>query len=187
MTTLNLYIRFIIRANELNKRGLAPVKCRLTYNKCRKNFSTGISVNPKDWDSKKQKLLDSSDQEETTNMQLSLIKNKLSKAFLMLQIKEETFTVNDIYNTFKGKTLEKELGILEVWDLHNDRIEKLIGKEIVLVTYQKYLESQRHLKDFIKHQYKTSDKPLRGLKMSFIHDYAYYLRTVKKLPTKHLK
>jgi hypothetical protein len=43
-------------------------------------------------------------------------------------------------------------------------MERLIGKEIVYVTYQKYLESQRHLKDFIRHQYKVSDKPLRGLK-----------------------
>ena len=108
MTTLNLYIRFIIRANELNRRGLAPIKCRLTYNKCRKNFSTGISVDLKDWDSRKQKLLDSSDHEETTNMQLSLIKNKLGKAFLMLQVKEVPFTVQDIYDAYKGKTLEKE-------------------------------------------------------------------------------
>jgi len=179
MTNSTLYIRFNLKPNDLNQKGLAPIRCRLTYNKNRKDFSTGISVNPDHWDPKKQRLLDQSDQEETTNMHISLIKNKLSEAFLILQIKEVPFTVNDIYNTYKGKTLEKEMGILEVWDLHNERIEKLIGKEIVPVTYQKYLESQRHLKDFIRHQYKTSDKPLRGLKMSFINEYTYYLRTVK--------
>ena len=97
----------------------------------------------------------------------------------MLQIKEEPFTVQDIYNAYQGKSLEKEMCILEVWDLHNERIERLIGKEIVLVTYQKYLESQRHLKDFIRHQYKVSDKPLTGLKRSFINEYTYYLKTVK--------
>jgi len=179
MNTNKIHIRFIVNKRRLNAAGLTPIKCRLTYNKNRKDFSTGITVNPDHWDPKKQRLLDQSDQEETTNIQLSLIENKISKAFLMLQVGEEPFSVNDIYNQFKGKSLKQDMGIVEVWDLHNERIEKLIGKEIVLVTYQKYLESQRHLKDFIRHQYKVSDKPLRGLKMSFINEYVYYLQTVK--------
>jgi len=179
MSILKLYVRFIVKATELSKTSHAPIRCRITYNKQRKDFSTGIRVNPAHWDPKKQRLLDQSDQEETTNMQLSLIENKINKAFFMLQVKEEPFTVQDIYDVFRGKTLERNMGILEVWDLHNERIEKLVGKEIVLVTYQKYLESQRHLKDFIRHQYKVSDKPLKGLKMSFINEYSYYLKTVK--------
>jgi len=181
MTLSKLYIRFIVRSNDLNHNGNSIIRCRLTYNKNRKDVSTGLSVNPDYWDSKKQKLLDSSDQEEYINIQLSLIKNKLNKAFLMLQIQEEPFTVNDIYNIFKGKSLEKDMGIIEVYDLHNERIKRLIGKEIVLVTYQKYLESERHLKDFIRHKFKTSDKPLRELKMSFINDYNYYLQTEKNM------
>ena len=141
MNATQLYIRFIVKSTELTKKGFAPVRCRLTYNKNRKDFSTGITVNLDHWDPKKQRLLDQSDQEETTNMQLSLIENKISKAFLMLQVKDTPFTVQDIYDAFKGKTLEMELGILEIWDLHNERSHKLIGKEIVYVTYQKYQES----------------------------------------------
>lgn len=179
MSTLQLYIRFIVKAKELSKSGLAPIRCRLTYNKQRKDFSTGLRVNPDYWDSKKQRLTNQSDQEEIVNMQLSLIENKISKAFLMLQVRGEPFSVQDIYNAYTGKTLKQDMGIVEIWDLHNERIEKLIGKEIVLVTYQKYLESQSHLKDFIMHQYKAADKPLRGLKMSFLNDYIYYLQTVK--------
>jgi len=179
MNATQLYIRFIVKSTELTKKGFAPVRCRLTYNKNRKDFSTGITVNPDHWNPKKQRLLDTSPQEETTNIQLSLIEHKISKAFLMLQVKDAPFSVNDIYNQFKGKSLKQDVGIVEVWDLHNERIHKLIGKEIVMVTYQKYLESQRHLKDFIRHQYKVSDKPLRGLKMSFINEYTYYLKTVK--------
>jgi len=181
MTTFKLHIRFNLVTSRTNKKGYSSVKCRITYNKQRKDFSTGITVNPDYWDSKKQRLLDQSDQEEIVNMQLSLIEHKISKAFLMLQVGEEPFTVQDIYDAYKGKTLEKDMGILEVWDLHNERMERLIGKEIVYVTYQKYLESQRHLKDFIRHQYKVSDMPLRGLKMSFLNDYTYYLKTVKKI------
>ena len=34
--------------------GLAVLRCKLTYNKQRKDFSTGIRVNPDQWDPKKQ-------------------------------------------------------------------------------------------------------------------------------------
>ncbi|MGB5323382.1 Arm DNA-binding domain-containing protein [Lutimonas sp.] len=120
MTLHKLYYRFSIKPGATNNYGLAPIRCRLTYNKNRKDFSTGITVNPDHWNPKKQRLLDQSDQEETTNMQLSLIEHKISKAFLMLQVGEEPFSVNDIYNQFKGKSLKQDMGIVEVWDLHNE-------------------------------------------------------------------
>ena len=95
MNTLKLNIRYLVITRRLNKSGLTPIRCRLTYNKQRKDFSTGLFVDPNYWDPKKQRLLDQSDQEETTNMQLSLIEHKISKAFLMLQVGEEPFSVND--------------------------------------------------------------------------------------------
>lgn len=179
MSTNTIYIRFNLKLKQINKKEQAAIQCRITFNKKRKDFATGLFVIPEHWNTKKQKLLDTSDQEEYINIQLSLIKNKINKAFLMLQIKEEPFTVNDIYNSFKGKSLKKDMGIIEVYDQHNERIKRLIGKEIVLVTYQKYLESEKHLKDFIRYKFSTSDKPLRELKMSFINDYNYYLQTEK--------
>ena len=121
MTTFKLHIRFNLVMSRTNNKGFSSVKCRLTYNKNRKDFSTGITVNPNYWDPKKQRLLDQSDQEEIINMQISLIENKISKAFLMLQVKDEPFSVQDIYNAFNGNTLKQELGILEVWNLHNER------------------------------------------------------------------
>ncbi len=63
MTTTKLYISFNLAINRPNKKGLNPIRYRVTYNKQRKEISTGLFVNPTHWDCKKQKLLDSSDQE----------------------------------------------------------------------------------------------------------------------------
>ena len=104
MSIFKLHIRFTIRIGDLNQNRLAVLWCRLAYNKQRKDFSTGIRVNPDHWYPKKQRLLDQSDHEETTNMQISLIEHKISKAFLMLQVKEAPFAVQDIYDAYKGKT-----------------------------------------------------------------------------------
>ena len=88
----------------------------------------------------------------------------------MLQVKEEQFDITDIYNHFIGKSHKKDMGVIEVYRLHNERISKLIGKEIVKATYYRYTLGLRHLKSFILKQYKTPDKPLRALKMGFIQD-----------------
>ncbi|MEN8125695.1 MAG: Arm DNA-binding domain-containing protein [Bacteroidota bacterium] len=82
MATLKLFIRFNLISKRLNQKGLAAIQCRITYNKQRKDFSTGLFVIPEHWNSKKQKLLETSEQHEYVNLQLSLIKNKINKAFL---------------------------------------------------------------------------------------------------------
>ncbi len=53
MSTIQRYIRFVVRTFEQNIQDLAPIRCRLTYSKNRKDFSTGITVNPDHWDPRK--------------------------------------------------------------------------------------------------------------------------------------
>ncbi|MCK0179696.1 site-specific integrase [Flavobacteriaceae bacterium S0862] len=111
---------------------------------------------------------------------MSLIRTKLNQAFLFLQVNEVNFDVHDIYQQYKGKPLKKERGVVEVYDMHSLRIKKLIGIDIQMVTYKKYLESGKHLKDFIKHKYKQKDVKLKTLRSSFIDDYVYFLKVEKK-------
>jgi hypothetical protein len=149
----------------LNKRTKAKSKsvvfCRITFNKLRKQFSTGLFINPKNWNSKQQYVEPPEPDAELINTQLSLIKTKLSQAFLFLQVKGSEFNVDDIYKQYKGETPKKEFCVMEVYNLHSDRIKKLIGIDIQMVTYTKYLESGRHLQAFIKHKYKQKDIKLR--------------------------
>ena len=86
---------------------------------------------------------------------------KINQAFLYLQVNNETIAVEDIYKQFKGVKLGKELGLIEVYNQYNQRIKKLIGIEIKLVTYNKYLESMRHLASFIIWKYKSKEIMLK--------------------------
>jgi integrase len=168
----------------LNKRTKAKSKsvlfCRITFNKLRKQFSTGQFINPKFWNSKRQVVEPPEPDAELINTQLSLIRTKLTQAFLFLQVKGTGFTVDDIYKQYKGETPKKEFGVMEVYNLHSARIKKLLGIDIQLVTYQKYLESGVHLQSFIKHKFKSKDIQLKALKNSFIEHYEYFLKTEKK-------
>ena len=37
-----------------NSKGKCPIKCRITFNKTRKEFSTGLFIKPEHWNSKTQ-------------------------------------------------------------------------------------------------------------------------------------
>ncbi|WP_339328759.1 hypothetical protein [Aestuariivivens sediminicola] len=45
--TMKLSIRFYLDKSKINKRGQSSIKCRITYNKIRKEFSTGCVASAK--------------------------------------------------------------------------------------------------------------------------------------------
>ncbi len=178
---MKLNILFILSKSKLNKKGKCPIKCRLTYNKKRMHFATGSYMNPSNWKSKQQLVEPPEPDNQYINTQLSLIRQNLNQAFLFLQVKGSSFTVLDIYKQYKGETPKDEVGVMEAYRLHSDRIKKLIGIEIKEVTYQKYLESGVHLQDFIRHKFKTKDIHLKALRSSFLEQYEYFLKTERNL------
>ena len=177
---MKLFIRMYLDNSKLNKQGKSAIKCRITYFKQRKEFSTGKFINPSNWNSKQQVVEPPEPDAELTNTQLSLIRTKLNQAFLFLQVNEVEFDVNDIYLQYKGKPLKKDYGVVEVYNLYLIRINKLIGIDIKQVTYDKYVESGRHLKSFIKHKFKSNDIKFKALRSSFVTHYEYFLKTEKK-------
>lgn len=179
MNKLNILL--VISSSRKRKDMHAPLYCRLTYLKVRYQFSTGLFVNPKHWNSKKQKVLDDTEQSDYQNKQLSLIISKINQAFLLLQIQETSFDVNDIYSQYKGEKLEKDYTILEAYDKHNEMVKKLIGIDLNKVSWSRYIESRRKVKAFIKATYKKPDIKLKSLDVKFIMGLEYYMKTELKL------
>ncbi|WP_313098266.1 site-specific integrase [Epilithonimonas sp.] len=171
---MKLSILFLLRRNKINVKGLCPIECRITLDKQRKPFSTGIFINPKYWYNAKQISKPPNEENNYINNQLSLIKNKINQAFLLLQVKEEPFDVNDIYNQYAGKTLVKEYGLIEYYQIYLERLKKLIGIEIKQQTWDKFSYIKKDVSEFIKHHYKKSDVKLKDLDFNFISEFEYY-------------
>lgn len=170
-------ILFLIQSNKINKAGLTSLWCRITYNKTRKQFSTGTYIKPEYWDKEKQKVLDEAENSKTINSQISLIKQKLGQAFLMLQIQEVSFDIEDIYKIYSGENVKKEMGVIAVYEEHNTYYKKLIGKDIKEVSWQKFENTKGHLKNFIQWKFKKREVKLSSLKYQFVKDFEYYLKT----------
>jgi site-specific recombinase XerD len=181
MNNFKLSILFVLQKIKINKKGQCPIKCRITFLKSRKEFSTGIFINPDYWDSGKQKALPQNKENIILNNKLSLIHQQIDKAFLMLQILPNDFDVDDIYRKYKGEDSKEEITILGAYDLHNNKTEKLIGIDFNKLSWSRYVESRRKVALFITKFYKRKDVKLNDLDLKFIQDLEYFFKTELKL------
>ncbi|EDP97489.1 site-specific integrase [Kordia algicida OT-1] len=177
--TNTVKILFVISKSRINKKGLAPIICRLTFNKKRKPFSTGIFISPKNWNSKLQLVKPPNKENEFINTQLSLIKQQINQAFLFLQVNKSAFDVEDIVLQFKGENIKSKKTLLEVFTMHNSKMNKLVGIEYTQSTMNKFIEAKSHTQDFIRSKYKRSDLLLESLSTKFIEDFDFYLKSEK--------
>ena len=173
-------ILFLISRSRINQMNMCAIRCRITYDYEKKEFSTGVFIEPKNWDAKKQLAKPANEENNFINTELSLIKNKINQAFLFLQVKEEPFDVNDIYSQYKGKTIAKEYSLLEYYKLYLERLKKLIGVEIKQQTWDKFYYIYSDVENFIRFYYKKPDMKLKDLDYSFISEFEFYLKTEKK-------
>jgi len=181
MNNYKLAILFFLKRNKINRKGKCPIKCRITFLKSRKEFSTGIFINPDYWESGKQKASPTSTDNTTLNNKLSLIYHQIDRAFLMLQILPNDFDVDDIYRKYKGEDSKEEITILGAYDLHNSKTEKLIGIDFNKLSWSRYIESRRKVALFITKRYKRKDVRLKDLDLKFIQDLEYFFKTALKL------
>ncbi|HIC8644181.1 TPA: tyrosine-type recombinase/integrase [Elizabethkingia meningoseptica] len=177
---MKLSILFLLRRNKINTKGLCPIECRITLDKERKPFSTGLFVNPKNWDTKQQKLKPPNEENNFINTELSLIKNKINQAFLFLQVKGEPFSAFQVYDQFKGRKLLLEYRLIEYFDIYLERLKKLVGIEIKQQTWDKFYYIRNDVEAFVKYYYQKGDIRLKDLDFSFISEFEYYLKTVNK-------
>lgn len=180
MSIYKITILYVISKSRINKKGMVPIICRITYLGNRKQFATGQFINPNHWYSKYQLAKPPNDENNNINTQLSLIKSKINRAFLLLQVKEDEFSVDDIYNQFVGKRTASERTLLDAFDYHINRMQQLVGIEVKQVSVEKYNQSLVHVKSFLKFKFNKRDYLLKDLKLNFLTEFEYYLKTEKK-------
>jgi integrase len=70
--------------------------------------------------------------------------------------------------------------LLEIFLAHNNKIEKLVGKEFAPGTIERYKTAKKHVSDYIKLEYNLTDIPVKDVDNRFITGLEYYLKTERK-------
>lgn len=181
---------FYLRSNYTNREGLSPVMIRIYLNNERLSLgSTGISVDPKQWDGIKNRLKGRTTEILQTNQQLDNIQAGLQNIFRRIEISED-ISLEMIKSHYLGKKEQTET-ILTLFEKHNNDMKSQIGVGVAPATLQKYENCKRHFTNFLKSKYGRSDLKLSEITPIVVHDFQVYLlsvvRCMQSTATKNLK
>jgi len=162
MSKEKITVLSVVNAKRINQRGLCALNCKITINRERKQFATGLFINPSYWESKCQKVNIKEANHKYINAQLLRIQVKIYNIALVFQLQGIAYSLNDICNEYKGVEIKKKEGVSSYYNQYLSRIKKLVGLDIKQNTYDKFAYVGKDLGVFLKWQYKKSDVSLEG-------------------------
>lgn len=171
-------ILFWLYKSKENKKGEIPVYVRVTIQGEREQFSTQISIPASSWNQTKQRIRGRSEQSNTINQLLDKVEADLYKVYGELCNIFNDVTAKDVRQNYLDET-EPKKGIIEVYDIHNERIRSLIGKGYVDRTWFNFERNKKLLMEFIKYGFNRNDVKLDRLRRVFMEDFIYLLKSVK--------
>jgi site-specific recombinase XerD len=133
------------------------------------------------WNAKANKVIGYGLEARQTNRQLDIIKNRIYEIYQNFLKQDTDFvTAKGIRDEYIGVNKNRKL-ILELFDEHNLRMERLVGKEFSFRTLQRYKTTKKHLAKYIKSGYSLEDLPLKRIDVKYINGFIYFLKTEQNL------
>ena len=172
-------VLFYIRGNRLNKDGQASIMMRLTVDGQMEQLNTTLTIDPKLWDAKTGRGIGRSAKVQELNSRLNDIQVILKDHYYETQRRHGYVTAEQVKNAYMGIT-QREESLVKLYEQHLEDTKKLVGLSKADPTYKKYERMYRRVVEFMKKKYNITDIPLREIKLSFITDLEFFLRTEYK-------
>ncbi len=179
MNTKNTFsVIFFIRRKKLLKNGEAPVYLRVTVRGDRIELSANTTVNPDQWNAAKAQVKPQADHASQINTYLSNLQGKVHRHKQELLDKGLEISAQNLKKAFLGK-LEENMGIIELFTQHNKKCAELVGKDLAAGTLQRYETCLKHLKQYIRRNYKAQEYPVKSINHQFVQGFEHYFKTVR--------
>lgn len=172
-------ILFYLKRAKVNSKGLVPIFQRITVAGKRIEKSTGKFIDPDKWSVEGGKLKGVSTEARTINSHLDLLKSKVLDAEKDLYNRDELINAEAISNKLLGIKKRERL-LIPIFEEHNRKMKELIGLEYAAGTYERYVTSLKHTKDFLLWKYNVTDIAIEKIDHAFITEYEFYLRSERK-------
>ncbi len=169
---------FYIKDERHDKNGKAGLYLRISVDGRRTGISLNRKIDPSKWDSRMNKLKGKGVEAEELNQFMTTIRHKINRIQHQLIEEGNPFTAVDIKNIYQGKDREVKM-LLEIFDEHNQQMKKLVDKEFAIGTWKRYFTTRNHIAEFIQHDYKREDIPIRSVDLKFITRFDYFMKSIK--------
>ena len=175
-------ISFFRWKSRSNPKGEAPIYCRLTQDKIRRQFSTGHYVLAKEWDSEKQRVRSKFRQRriDLINEDLDMIYNKLYNLESKLIVEGTDNIIEAVYNIYMDKDTSVNF-FIQLFQKRYEVASKMEGIKFAKYTLWKFRHIMEQTQEYIKWRYGQEDIPLLKIDTSFVLGFEEYLLLEKKL------
>ena len=178
MARKSFSVLFFIKKGKLLKNGEAPVCMRITVNGCMVDIFIKRSCPVNLWNQAKENSKGKDRMSVELNHYLEITRSHVHQIYRELETSGKVITVDLVRKLFYGVD-EDNKTLLQVFREHNEQSRKLIGKDFVSKTVQRYETTTRYLEEFIKKEYQLSDIALNNLEANFISRFDAFLKIEK--------
>lgn len=173
-------LTFFVRKSRSKKTSDSDVYMRITVNNKRSDISISRKVDPRKWSSKSEKALGKNPEATELNNYITVLRNKIKNIHQRLVEKDMDITLKSILDEFKGENKPKPKMTLEVFNEHNEQMDRLSGKSISKSTAKRYWTCYNHVEQFLKEEYKAEDYSMNDITHQFITKFEYFLKTKRE-------
>lgn len=174
----NFSLLFFVRNTRIYNNKV-PIYIRVTVNGKRSEISANRKVPVNLWNSNAGKTNGNSSEAHLINRYLNKVENEIYRCFQKLLDQNQPFTAKQILDLYSGKK-DKPKMLLEIFQEHNDKVNRLIGQDFAAGTAERYRTAKMHVENYIKQEYKNFDIPVKDVDHKFISGFEYYLKTERK-------
>ena len=176
-------VRFIARASKNTQNSNERLYARITVAGERTEVSLGRDIASGLFDQSAQRCLKSSKEARLANDFMEIVKYKLNDYRKELMLDGKQVTADSLKRKYMSIPLTDEIQkptILELYEIHNNKLKELIDIDIAKATYKRHSTSKSHVATFIKYQFGKDDLELDRIDFRFLSDYEHYFKTVRK-------
>ncbi len=172
-------ILFYAKRAKSTSDGLVPIYLRVTVNGQRIEQSTKRYVDPIKWSTEQGKMKGNSEEARALNTYLDILKAKVYDIQKEIIHDGQEANFENIRNKMLGIETRNRM-LVPIFEDHNKKVEALLNDEFAPGTLERYKTSLKHTVDFLQWKYKVSDIDITKIDHSFVTEYEFYLRSVKK-------
>ncbi len=164
---------FYLSKKKINKKGLAPIYCRITVNGRRSELSTGFFIKPEFW--KNEALIDTSEENVLINAALVKQKNEIHRLYCDLLLKDKPVSADMLMQLFTGKAKQYHTFI----ELINEYVSYKFERITEYNTIKTYNSRKALIIDYLKEKKRTNMLPEDFNLKECESFFSYLLRTKK--------
>ncbi|MCK0124538.1 site-specific integrase [Gelidibacter sp. F2691] len=169
---------FYVKKSKADTTGKANIYLRITLDGKRVELSIRRKILIENWIASSNMAKGNSQESQEINRYIVTIKNKIYLLEQHLINKGLKVSATGLRDAYLGKDTNDKM-LLEIFQDHNDKVEKLVGKDFAAGTLERYKTAKKHIENYIIKEYKAKDISVKDVDHKFITGFEYYLKTTR--------